>query len=140
MTGFEIGDFNVEVDSRELARLLTGPSGDVFRWMVRIGDDIKSEAKKQVGVDTGRLRDKIVKRVTSTRGGITLIVAAEESYAEWHHEGTRPHTIRPRNASVLSFIGAGGQRVFASKVEHPGTRPNRFLTDPTLRVLRRYTT
>lgn len=53
--------------------------------------------------------------------------------------GTRPHIIRPRNKSVLSWTegkrlsgrnrtGAGaGQRIFARVVRHPGTKAQPFL-------------
>lgn len=42
---------------------------------------------------------------------------------KWIRDGTAPHEIRPRVASVLSF-DVGGEHVFARLVHHPGTRPN----------------
>lgn len=42
-------------------------------------------------------------------------------FLEW---GTAPHTIEPDTADSLSWIDeATGNRVFAKKVEHPGTKP-----------------
>lgn len=43
-------------------------------------------------------------------------------------EGTSPHLIEPKNGKVLRFE-KGGQEVFATRVFHPGTRPNPFLDD-----------
>ena len=40
--------------------------------------------------------------------------------------GTSPHGIDPVSASVLAFIGSGGDQVFARHVDHPGTAPNAF--------------
>lgn len=48
-------------------------------------------------------------------------------YAKFVVEGTRPHKIRPVNASVLVFKAAGGDIVFTRLVRHPGTKPNPFL-------------
>ncbi len=47
--------------------------------------------------------------------------------------GTRPHVIRPRAARVLAF-DVGGRRVFAHRVNHPGTKPKRVVRD-TLVIL-----
>jgi hypothetical protein len=62
----------------------------------------------------------------------------------WTDEGTKPHIIRPRNASALAFsvgynavtrpvaqfnVGTGqstGPRVFAQEVNHPGTEAREF--------------
>lgn len=60
--------------------------------------------------------------------------------------GTRPHTIRPRNASVLSWTAgkrlsgrsrtAGGRRFFAKVVHHPGTKPYPFLVPGAVAALK----
>lgn len=42
-------------------------------------------------------------------------------------KGTRPHQIRPRTRQVLKFTTKRGT-VFARVVNHPGTKPNDFLT------------
>lgn len=44
---------------------------------------------------------------------------------------TPPHIIRPRNAKVLAFIGATGDKVFAMRVFHPGgtITPTWFMKD-----------
>ncbi len=47
-------------------------------------------------------------------------------YAMYVVKGTRPHEIRPVNASVLAFE-VGGRMIFTPLVRHPGTQPNPFM-------------
>lgn len=48
-------------------------------------------------------------------------------YALMVHQGTRPHTIVPRRSKSLRFR-VGGRIVYATRVSHPGTSPDPFLT------------
>lgn len=88
---------------------------------------VVNRAKVLAPVDTGRLRASI--RVESRR---TLTfrsiytVGSDVEYAAMVNDGTRPHTIRPRNAQALRFR-VGGRVVYARVVHHPGTRPRPFL-------------
>lgn len=87
-------------------------------------------AKAQVGVRTGGLQRSIRRYWTRERGRkLTVAVGSNRKIAELHHEGTRPHIIRARNAKALRYVGRDGNVVFAKSVNHPGTRPNRYLTD-----------
>ncbi len=65
--------------------------------------------------DTGRLAASFVKKVSGDR----VDVGTEDKRALWHHEGTAPFTIRPKNKKVLRFTVVGGV-AFARFVEHPG--------------------
>jgi hypothetical protein len=49
--------------------------------------------------------------------------APQASFLEY---GTRPHVIRPRRAKALRWVGESGP-IFATKVNHPGTRPEPWL-------------
>jgi hypothetical protein len=71
---------------------------------------------------TGRLAGSIVKEV----GSGEAVVEALAPYAVFVDQGTRPHEIRPANASVLAFE-AGGRMVFTPLVRHPGSKPNPFM-------------
>lgn len=124
MTDFELTE--VVVDPAALSRLLRGPDGPVWRQMIIAGDTVKAGAVRRVGVRTGRLRDSIVKRIINGPDGPEVWVGSEEPHAYLHHEGTEPHRIEGN--PVLSFMW-NGDRVFFRSVQHPGTRPNRFLTD-----------
>jgi hypothetical protein len=52
--------------------------------------------------------------------------AGNIGYGYFVHEGTRPHTIIPKQAKALRFV-VGGRIVYATKVNHPGTAPNPYL-------------
>jgi hypothetical protein len=89
------------------------------------------------------LRDSIlVVRHTSTEA-VQILATSDVPQARFTIEGTKPHVIEPvavsgrtprtpwRPASggarsVLHWISAGGQDVFATRVNHPGTRPNEW--------------
>lgn len=135
------GTFGVYVVIRPAAlqRLLESPTGPVTRDLLVRGERVKVRAQQLVGVHEpqagerrgrrpGTLRDSIVKRLARNGKGVACIVGSEDPIALWHHEGTVPHRIVPRNARLLRFV-SGGRVVYARGVNHPGTQPNRFLTD-----------
>lgn len=140
-----------QLDHQAVSRLLTSSNGPVVRELVTVGEMVRQEAKQRVGVSApdpvprkkphrpGTLRDSIVARLDFKGGKPTVMVGSEEPYAEVHHEGSRPHVIRARNASKLVFFWPKLGRIVAfPKVNHPGTKPNRFLTDAVEAVRRRY--
>ena len=116
-------------------KLLLSPSGEVGRYLSKKGRLIEAGAKRQVGVQTGALRASIhMRHFTDPRGQYVKIGSAL-NYARMHHEGTKPHLIRPNTAHMLRFYSKG-QIVFAHMVRHPGTPANRYLTDNMRRVIR----
>lgn len=130
---------NIEID-----RMLKGESGPVARNLIRRADLLLGAAKRQIraghvaaGFGTGgvNLRDTGYKRLQhGPNGDIQIIVGFNHPIALIHHEGTRPHIILPRKpGGVLVFPGTSGV-VFAKRVHHPGTHPNRYLTD-NLRII-----
>lgn len=140
----------VVIDPVKLAEVLRGPNGPVVRDLIEAGELVKREAQRLVGVyrppdaysaahrkrRPGTLRDSIVKRVVDVDGGPGVLVGSEDPIALWHHEGTVPHIIRARRAPLLVFFWPRVGRVVAfPRVNHPGTQPNRFLTN-ALAVLR----
>lgn len=72
---------------------------------------------------TGELRRGI--HASIRRNPIRLDVFSPVPYTTYVLKGTKPHTIFPRFARVLRFA-VGGKIVFARRMRHPGTRPNRF--------------
>lgn len=128
----------VVINPLALAEMLNGPSGPVMRSMIERGTLVQEAAKHQVrlghvggGGGRANLRDTIVKRVLPPDLlGPGVRVGSESPIAMLHHEGTRPHVILPRVKSRLVFVPKGGSGpVFATRVNHPGTQPNRYLTD-----------
>jgi hypothetical protein len=128
----------VVLNPAALTELLHSPAGPVVRMLYERGERVKIAARAQIRVGhvhggSGRpnLRDTIVKRpLPPDHIGPGMRVGSESPIALLHHEGTRPHTIVPRVKQMLRFTPQGGSGfVFARRVEHPGTQPNRYLTD-----------
>jgi hypothetical protein len=109
---------------QQLAR--TDP--DVLHDLDRRATLVQAAARQRVGKRTRKLERSIVKRPGADATSAYVDVVAEQPYARDHHDGTGPHLITPRNRKVLRFPTGTGT-VFAYRVRHPGTAPNRFLTD-----------
>lgn len=140
----------VVIDPRKLAEFIRSPQGPVYRRMARDAQDVKTEARRLVGVYVppdaysaanrarrpGTLRDSIVTRVVMKNGVPDWQVGSMDPIAMLHHEGTPPHVIAARNVPRLVFFWKRVGRVIAfPSVNHPGTQPNRFLTN-ALNILR----
>lgn len=137
----------VRIDPAKLAEFMRSPSGPVYRMLIEDGEAVKDEAKRRVGVHEptpgerrarrpGTLRDSIVKRIGEENGLPAVQVGSDDPVALWHHEGTESHPITPVSAPRLVFYWKKvGAVVTALRVNHPGTKPNRFLLD-ALSVLR----
>lgn len=138
----------VVIDPTKLAEVLRGPNGPVARRLIEDAELVKIEAKRLVGVSKpdpvprrnprrpGTLRDSIVKRLTSGTGGeLAVLVGTDSPIGLFHHEGTVPHSIDAKPDKHLVFYWPKTQRVMVVRhVQHPGTKPNRFLVN-ALRVL-----
>jgi hypothetical protein len=109
-------------------QLLRSPQGAVGKDLRKRGLRVLAGAKAQVGVNTGALRASIHMRHMADTRGQYVRVGSNLNYAKLHHEGTSPHIIKPNRKQVLRFA-TKGQIVFAHVVKHPGTKPNRYLTD-----------
>jgi hypothetical protein len=107
---------------------LNNPRGTVGRFMRRRGTWMMTAAKAQVGKKTGALERSI--KIIHSRGslGQFMSIGSPLNYALVHHQGSRPHIITPNEANILRFT-SGGRVVYTHKVNHPGTRPNRYLSD-----------
>lgn len=108
-----------------------------MREIIRL---VAADARVNAPVDTGRLAQAIKEDPIVSNGPFRVIggVTSHAPYSAFVHMGTKPHVIRPRNASALKF-NAGGETVFAASVNHPGTKPRPFLTNALERVLRNLT-
>lgn len=99
--------------------------------VTEFGLDTVTYATLRTPVDTGRLRAANQLIVDAPAAWSTTgHVVNETAYAMMVHDGTPPHIIRPRNpGGVLRFEAAGGDIVFATHVNHPGTAPRPFLLE-----------
>lgn len=133
---FDYRVMSVKIDKPALDHFLNDPSGAVGAHMNKRGLTFVAAAKAQVGVDTGALRSSIRMIHTRSGKGQYLRIGSDNEIALMHHNGTRPHSINPRQQHGLLRFSAGGRTIYTRHVNHPGTRPNRYLTD-NLRVFRR---
>jgi hypothetical protein len=117
-----------------LDNVLQSPEGVVGRYLKKKGRLITAAARRQVGVRTGALRNSIHMRHFRDPRGQYIKVGSSLSYARAHHDGTKPHLIMPTKGQNLRFFSKGFL-VFTQMVRHPGTKPNRYLTD-NLRLLK----
>lgn len=140
----------VVLDPVKLAELLRGPNGPVFRHLMESGQKVLVQARieapqSQAGPavpnsvrrgkarQPGDLKRSIVMRTATFNGEPAVYVGTQDPVGGWVHEGTQPHQIVPRNAKRLAFyFPRAGKVIYTKRVNHPGSRPNRFL----LRALR----
>lgn len=134
----------VIINPRLLAEFMRSPEGPVYRKMAKDAQKVKLEAQRLVGVYVppdsysasnrkrrpGTLRDSIVTRVV-IRGGLPdWQVGSADPIAFLHHEGTPPHVIVASRKPFLVFYWPKvGKVVRFRSVNHPGTKPNRYLTN-----------
>lgn len=115
--------------------LTKSPTGDVGKYLRKRAILLQTLARAQVGVKTGALRKSINYRVVRDGKGLVATVGSNNRIALMHHNGTKPHFIRPRRAQTLRFY-SHGRIVYSQLVFHPGTRPNKYLTDNLSKVIR----
>jgi hypothetical protein len=129
MTRFEFTATNMKWNAAGLHYTLHSGAGPVGRDISKRADKILIGARRQVGVDTGALKASLrVTRHNRDPRGQFVMVGSPLNYALMHHEGTKPHIITPNRSQYLVF-NKGGRVIYATSVRHPGTRPNRYLTD-----------
>ena len=106
----------------------------------RVALPIYYGAKNQVGIDTGSLLRSIhfnIQYGAILGDDIKVSVGSDDKIALIHHNGTRPHHIVPINGKALRF-NYRGRIVYRTHVYHPGTKPNRYLSDPMTKVISRF--
>jgi hypothetical protein len=104
----------------------SGDRKDLWKYIERHLKLTVFAAKRDVGVKTGALRASISGYHLGNSTGQYAGVRAVRPYALMHHEGTRPHLIKPNSAPKLVFMSKS-RIIRTSLVHHPGTKPNPFL-------------
>ena len=123
-----------EINHEKLQTMMHDPSSMFGRHMERMGVKLRMLAMMQAGMKTGQTRALMFSRVSGGAGGMVLTVGSNGEAALYHHQGTKSHLILPKYAKTLRFK-VNGRIVYAKVVHHPGTRPNRYLTDNMRKVL-----
>lgn len=117
-------------------RLLNTKGGAVGRYMSVQGQKISTLARSKAGGNTGALKASIhVTKRGRYVAGQFIRVGSNLPYARLHHQGTKPRVIVPQKRRVLRFF-VKGVAIFTPVVMHPGTSPNRYLTDAMRAVIR----
>lgn len=126
---FEFDDNGVAQNLGKAGTIIAGRSngmlraiGDVFTPALK-AETPRGKTKKLargtrfqiVGANTSQ--ELQVRQGAKTPGG--------DFYGGFVRGGTRPHEIRPVKAGALVFR-IGARLIFAQKVNHPGTKPNRY--------------
>jgi hypothetical protein len=107
---------------------VNSPAGLVGKHLRKKVRAIVNAAQRQVGVDTGALRQSIHSRYSRDALGQKYWIGSKNSHALLHHEGTKPHLITPDKSPILRFT-SGSRVIYTRHVVHPGTRANKYLTD-----------
>lgn len=97
---------------------------NIMRSALRDGAKvIRDEAKANVPVKSGELRDSLKVSTSAKRGGkVTASVKTKVFYAKFVEYGTSAHGIVAKGGGWLSFGG-----VFTKSASHPGAKPRPFL-------------
>ena len=117
---------------------MKNPKGMVGRSMSALGAKMVIKSKAQVGKDTGALARSIGMSVSRAAYGVKLTVYAKDKKALMHHQGTRPRLILPKNPGGVLVFSKGTRVVITKRVLHPGTKPNRFLSDQLREVSKHF--
>ena len=119
-------ELQVSTRGLKFEELTESISKDLRRELVeRLAEVAYSEAFYGAPWKTGKLARSIVTEIED--GEATIKVLAP--YAVHVIKGTKPHKIIPINARCLTFKATNGDLIFSKFVNHPGTKPNKFLEE-----------
>lgn len=117
-------------DSIVIRSVFRDQDGPVGRDLDARSRKVLARARILVGNRSGTLlasgRREFGQTAFGPRYDVTFGVRGLTPYMGFHHDGSRPHVIRPRRRKALRFI-SGGQVIFARQVRHPGSAGTRFL-------------
>lgn len=115
------------------ARLVPETQTKVLKGLAQVAFDA-AQTQADTHTQTGALFDSVRKRRDKDGGWIIDHNLQRAPYAPFVHWGTRPHEIRPRDKTVLRWVGekgattrnargrfvSGTKYIFARFVHHPG--------------------
>jgi hypothetical protein len=135
---FKFTTTRLNIYDTKLRTELNTSSGDMWKWFERkLKPLMLSDARRMVGVRTGALRQNIRWYHLGNFTGQYFGLRADLPYALLHHEGSKPHQIFAKNpGGVLVFAGRNKTIVHTPSVNHPGTRPNPYLSRTLVHVRR----
>ena len=96
----------------------------VFRIAGEIADDIRNNIRKDNLIKTGALLRSVRVRERGNGDSYVSIGTDHWIYPEY---GTAPHTMIAPPGHVFTFVKPSGERVFTTRINHPGNRAYRIV-------------
>lgn len=120
-----MANVSVKINDRKIDAMFD-TNRELRRYMdVRVQATVAA-ARVEAPVRTSALQRSIG---STYHGGGKWTVSASTPHAKFVHEGTRAHPIKARSKKTLKFFWAKvGRVVYPQQVNHPGTKPDPFLT------------
>ena len=115
----------VRLNRSRIERLLRLPGGLVHRNLSRRMQRVEDAARR---LAPGSMARGIESEIQGQGRDLIGIIRSTHPATIFVVKGTRPHVIRPVRAQALRFT-VGGRVVYATVVNHPGTRANNFLAE-----------
>ena len=130
LMGFKY-EFDDNGITERLSKAETIIAGRANRMLRDIGQAYSLALRSETPVRTGKLKKSTRFQIVggNTSQALEVRQGARSSggdfYGGYVRMGTAPHEIRPVKASALVFR-IGDRLIFVKKVNHPGTKPNRY--------------
>ncbi len=123
----------VRIERREIAQLTVNFNRYSRRARKAVQEAVEdttvavhAHAVSHVAVDRGDLKRDIDYKIGKL-SGIVFAGSEEVPYAAHVEYGTSPHIIEPVDSNLLVFKNSAGEKVFATRVNHPGTAAQPFM-------------
>ena len=104
-------------------RVKVAVADNVFNVAQDIASDVRGNIRGDGLIQTGALLESVGAR----RHGTDASVKIGTDHWEQLEYGTAPHTMIAKPGQVFTFVKANGERVFTTKIRHPGNRAYRIV-------------
>jgi hypothetical protein len=112
-------------------------AGPVGRSVSRLALETTFRQKVLANKKTGKMAASLHVIKKTLAKGIAFDAGSKIHYTLFMEQGTKPHKIKAKGGGYLAFFWPKvGKMVYFRSVNHPGTRPYRFLTKGMERALR----
>ncbi len=123
--------FRIEIDSSEVKAAMAAGAAELVKDLRQAAAHASQVATRQMKASvpkkTRALEKSIEPKLRATSNGASGEIVVGEDYASHVKHGTPAHRIEPKTKKALRFQ-VGGKTVFSRGVNHPGTKPNDFVT------------
>ena len=122
---------DIELNPALISALMHSPTGPVGIYIKRLGGRVLADAKRQVPVRSGALRNSLYMELLAD-GGVAIV--ANTAYARSIHEG-HPAYVRK---GIQAFPASRGRPriIVTNKTNQPASRPNPYLVRALVEAIR----